>query len=97
MRPIGKTYLIKCPDEDPISLEDRIYVINNVDKQKDGHWKGVVAAYGNGFTDEEKKNLLPIGTPVVMNYTVKAEMKLIIKNIVYYVRKEEDIVGVIEE
>ena len=96
MIPIGRTYLIECDPPESITNEGGIFVVNEVDKMKDGFWKGKVKAYGTLFTEEEKKNLVPIGSEVIMDVKKKADIKIVIKNKVFYVRKEDEILGVIE-
>jgi hypothetical protein len=97
MKPIGKTYLIKCDFDSGIRKQDGIYVIDNVNVNDDVFWKGYITAYGNGFTDEETKDLLPIGTKVVMEYGKKAKMKIVIGKSVFYVRDVDEVIGVVED
>lgn len=96
MIPIGRTYLIECDPPENITNEGGIFVVNNIDKLKDGFWKGKVIAYGTLFTEEEKKDLVPIGSEVIMDVKKKADIKIVIKGKVFYVRKEDEILGVIE-
>ena len=49
MIPIGRTYLIECDPPESITNEGGIFVVNEVDKMKDGFWKGKVKAYGTLF------------------------------------------------
>ena len=95
MKPIGKTYLIRCESE-RITKEGDIYVVNNVDTLTDIFWKGVVAGYGT-LVDEKKDDVVPIGTKVVVDVTKKGREKIIIKNVKYVVRDIEDVIGVIED
>ena len=94
MKPIGRTYLIECEKIDDITKEGDIYVVNSVDKVKDGFWKGVVKEYGTLLDGDD---LVPIGTKVVMDTTKKAEAKLVLGKKVYYIKKEDEIIGVIED
>lgn len=97
MKPTGRTYLIKCDYDDGIKKQGDIYVINNINKNDDVFWKGYIVAYGTSFTEEETKDLLPIGTKVVMDYKKNAKMKVIIGGSVCYVRDVDEIIGVVED
>jgi co-chaperonin GroES (HSP10) len=96
MKPIGNTYLIKCEEIESIENEGGIYVINDVNKVKDSFWKGVIVEYGT-TVDPNDKELLPIGTKVIFDMSKKADAKLVLHGSVYYVRKVEEIIGVIED
>jgi co-chaperonin GroES (HSP10) len=95
MKPIGKTYLIKCKAES-ITNEGGIYVVNSVDEIQDSFWKGVVVGYGTKV-DESKDDVVPIGTTVIMDTSKKSAAKMILKKTQYIVRDIDDIVGVIED
>ncbi len=97
MKPTGKTYLIKCQVEDAVTKQGDIFVLNNTNIYDDGFWKGEIIGYGTCFTEDEIKDLLPIGTKVVMEYNKKAKMKVIIKKNIYYVRDVDEIIGVLED
>ena len=97
MKPIGKTYLIKAEYDSGITKQGDIYVVNDVNKNDDVFWKGIIIAYGTGFSKEEEKDLLPIGTKVVMEYGKKAQMKVVISGTVCYVRDVDEVIGVIED
>lgn len=101
MRPLKKTYLVEIEPKDVYENVDGVIVINNVNKVKDGSWRGVISGYGTAWTEEELKDLLPIGTKVVMSYGKKTSdgggIKIVMHGKVYYVRTTEEILGVIEE
>ena len=59
---------------------------------------GKIVNYGSGFSEEEKKDLIPIGTKVLMDYNKNVKRtKLIIENKIYYIYNPENILGIIEE
>ena len=101
MEPLKKTYLVRVEQVDAYEDVGGVIVVNDVNKMKDASWKGVIEAYGTGWSEEEKKDLLPIGTKVVMTYGKKSGdkggVKLVFHGTVYYVRGFEEILGVIEE
>ena len=101
MIPFGKTYLVKLDKLEAYDNEGSIYLPNPTAEFQEG-WKGTVVEYGAAWTDEEKKDLVPIGSRGVMTYGKenthdKGGKKLVIKQQVYLVRGAEDIVGIIED
>ena len=99
MKPIGKTYLIKCEHKSEIKMENGIYVPINfdVDEIEDIFYKGKVIAHGTGFSDEEIKELVPIGKTVVFEYKEKRGTKMTIGKTTYYIKDEDQILGIIED
>lgn len=97
MKPTGKTYLIKAEYDEGVQKQGDIFVVNNVSKNDDVFWKGVIIAYGTSFNEEDQKDLLPIGTKVVMDYKKKAKMKIVLGQSVCYVRDVDEVIGVVED
>ena len=94
-----KTYLIKCEHKSEIKMENGIYVPINfdVDEIEDIFYKGEVIAHGTGFSDEEIKELVQIGKTVVFEYKEKRRTKMTIGKTTYYIKDEDQILGVIED
>ena len=101
MTPFGKTCLISCESEENISKEGEIFVVNNIDKVKDGNWKGIIKEYGTLVTEDDLRDLPKIGECVVMSYgkenSDKGGTKLVIGGKVYYIRNIEEILGVLDD
>lgn len=103
MIPIGKKYLIKCEvDHTPTHEEDGIIVLNDSSVQ-DIYWKGKIVAYGTMWTEEEKKDLIPIGKTVVFDYSTPVQnkrlksIKVAVGKDVYYLEDPDEILGVFED
>ena len=100
MIPLKKTYLVKLDKLDAYDNEGGIYIPNPTVEHQDG-WKGTIVEHGAGWTEEERKDLIPVGTRVVMSYGKDTSdgggRKLVIKQQVYLVRTEDNILGVIED
>lgn len=99
MKPIGKTYLIRCKTRSDVELINGIYIPTNfdVDGISDVFYQGEVVSYGTGFSDDEIKKLVPIGTNVVFEYKEKRGTKLIFGKNVYYIKYEDQVLGIIED
>lgn len=99
MKSIGRTYLIKCEVKSGIELINGLYIPTNhdVDGISDIFYQGTVISHGTGFTDEEIKNLVPIGTKVIFEYKEKRGTKLIFGKNVYYIKYEDQLLGIVEE
>ena len=98
MKPTGKTYLLKCEiDKEDAINENGIFVLNNINRYEDGFWKAVVIGYGTKVDLSKDKDILPIGTKVVIDCRDKTGMKLVIRESVLYVKPIENILGVIED
>lgn len=64
------------------------------------HIFGHIAEYGIGFTDEEKKDLLPIGTRVILDYKKHEEIykiRLMLDQEQFYVYKPDEILAFFTE
>lgn len=99
MKSIGKTYLIKIENikteyagnillPETSSLTDLVPYI------------GRIHDYGLGFSPDEYKDLIPIGTKVIMDYRkehANGKIRLIFGDEHFYVYKPENILAIIEE
>lgn len=99
MKPIGKTYLIKCETRSDVELINGIYIPTNydVDGISDVFYEGIVISHGTRYTEEEIKDLVPIGTKVVFEWKEKRGTKLIFGKNVYYIKYEDQVLGIIED
>lgn len=99
MKPIGRTYLIKCEHKSEIKMENGIFIPTNfdVDEIEDIFYQGEVIAYGTEFLDEEIKQLVPIGKNVIFEYKEKRGTKMTFGKITYYIKHEDQILGIIED
>lgn len=97
MKPMGKTCLIKAEIKKEPQLINGIYIAATNDEMNDIFYQGKIIAYGNGYTDEEIKNLVPIGKTVIFDYKEKRGTKLIFGKNVYYIKYEDQLLGVIED
>jgi hypothetical protein len=102
MRSVGKTYLIKIePQHDEyignILLPETAAARNTI------FYIGRIHNYGIGFTDEEIKDLIPIGTKVIMNWKKPensdslGKIRLIFGEEMFYIYEPEQILAIIEE
>ena len=66
MKSIGKTYLIKIEEQKEEQIGG-IYIPQTASYES-VYFTGIIADYGIGFTEEEKVELLPIGTKVLLDY-----------------------------
>lgn len=97
MECVGKKYLIQgqLPKEEvkngiilPVYGTNRDY----------GSFIGTLVGYGTGFTEQEKKDLIPIGSKVIMDYSKNVEkIRLIMSEKNYYIYNPDDILAIIEE
>lgn len=98
MKSIGKTYLINIEISHKEETAGNIILPQTGLTRETIHYIGRIFDYGIGFTEEEKKTLIPIGTKVLMNYKKDVNrIKLIIEDKIYYIYNPEDILGIIEE
>lgn len=99
MKPIGKTYLIKCEKRSSIELINGLYIPTNfdIDGISDVFYEGVVIEHGTGYTEDEIKKLVPIGTKVIFEWAEKRGTKLIFGKNVYYIKYEDQVLGIIED
>ena len=97
MKSIGKTYLIEVekPKEEIIN---GIIIPQTATNRNSIFYIGKIIEYGIGFSEEEKKELIPIGTTVIMDYTKNAKhIKVILADKLYYIYKPENILGIIKD
>lgn len=96
MKPVGKTYLLEAyPPKDQIV--DGVYIPTFGDPTKMTYFIGKVIEYGTGFTDEQKQQLVPVGTTVIMDYTKNVhKTKLIMDGKVFYIYPVEGVLAIIE-
>lgn len=97
MKSIGKTYLIEVekPKEEIIN---GIIIPQTATNRNSIFYIGKIIEYGIGFSEEEKKELIPIGTTVIMDYTKNAKhIKVILEDKLYYIYKPENILGIIKD
>lgn len=95
MKPVGKTYLIEA-------IKDRQSVINGIIipdsfDTNDIFYKGIVKAHGTAWTENEIKNLVPIGKKIFMKYGDKKGLKIVIKDKIFYIHDEDHIIATIED
>lgn len=99
MKSIGKTYLIKIEDEAEEKVGD-IFIPQTAMKTDVIPYIGRIHDYGLGFTEEEKKDLIPIGTKVIMDYRrdhAEGKIRLIFGDEHFYVQLPKNILAIIEE
>lgn len=59
---------------------------------------GTIIGWGTGWTEKEKKDLLPIGTKVILNYMEKNnKIKVLMGEKSYYICQIEDFLGILTE
>lgn len=99
MKSIGKTYLIEViPQKEEII--NGIYIPQTASSRQSVFYIGKIIDYGLGFTEEEKQELLPIGTKVIMDYRKSVSANKIRLNFgpnTYYIYEPENILAIIEE
>ena len=98
MTSVGKTYLltIEKPKEEKVGD----IILAQLDTQYNTiSYIGTIENYGTGFTEEEKKNLIPIGTKVIIDYnnTLSDKVKVFMNDKTYYIYQPQDIIATIEE
>lgn len=96
MKPLGKTYLIKADVKKDIELINGIFIPVNNDYLNDIFYQGFIIAQGTGFNEDEYHKLIKIGSKVIFNYKENDGTKLVFGNNVYYIKSEEQILGIIE-
>lgn len=99
MKPIGKTYLIKCSAKPSVEMNNGIYVPTNfdVDEVNDIFYFGEIVSYGNGFSKDEIEKLLPLGTKVFFEFKDKRGIKIVLGKNSYYIKEEDQILGYIND
>ena len=100
MIPFKKTYLVKLDKLEHFEDDGGVIVINESVENMIS-WKGTIAEHGAAWTEEERKDLLPIGTRIVMTYgknsVDRGGIKLDINDEVYMIRDADEIIGVLED
>ena len=97
MKPIGKTYLIEVQKKNDIEqLDSGIYVPND-NSFSDIYYEGKVIGYGTSWTDEEIKDLVPIGKTVIFDYKNKKGTKIQLVNRIMYIHEKEQVIAIKEE
>lgn len=96
MRPLGRTYLIKAEIKRDIELINGLYIPSDSDVYHDIYYQGNIISHGLGFSKEEENKLVPPGTKVIFDYKEKRGTKLIFGNNVYYIKYEDQVLGIIE-
>lgn len=98
MECIGKRYLIQAqlPKEE-VTKEGFIIPVFGTNRDF-GSYIGTLIGWGTGFTQEEKKDLIPIGTKVIMDYSKDvSKIRVIMNEKSYYIYNPEDILATIED
>ena len=97
MKPIGKTYLIEVERKTGVEqLENGLYIPTE-SSIKDIYYEGKIIAYGTSWTDEEIKDLVPIGTTVIFDYKNKKGTKIQLVNRIMYIHEKEQVIAIKEE
>lgn len=97
MKSIGKTYLIEV-EKSKEEIINGIIIPQTATNRNSIFYIGKIIEYGIGFSEEEKKELIPIGTTVIMDYTKNAKhIKVILADKLYYIYKPENILGIIKD
>lgn len=98
MECIGKRYLIQAqlPKEE---VTEEGFIIPVYGTNRDfGSYIGTLIGWGTGFTQEEKKDLIPIGTKVIMDYSKDvSKVRVIMNEKSYYIYDPENILATIED
>jgi co-chaperonin GroES (HSP10) len=99
MKPVGKTYLIKAeiPQEEKVG---DIFIPQTAASYESVYFIGTVVDYGTGFTSDEKSELLPIGTRVLLDYRKEVsqnKIRLHLDQEIFYVYEPEHILAILEE
>lgn len=98
MTSVGKTYLIEAEKPKEEIIDGGIILPQTGLTRQIIYYIGKIVNYGSGFSEEEKKDLIPIGTKVLMDYNKNVKRtKLIIEDKIYYIYNPENILGIIEE
>ena len=99
MKSIGKTYLIKIEPQKE-EVVNGIFIPQTASSRDTVYYIGRIIDYGSGFTEEEKTELLPIGTKVILDYRKSVSENKIRLNFgeeIFYVYEPENILAIIEE
>lgn len=96
MKPIGKTYLIKADIKKDVELVNGLFIPVDNDYINDIFYQGYVLAHGTGYSEENESKLVPIGSKVIFDYKEKRGTKLIFGTNVYYIKYEDQVLGIVE-
>lgn len=99
MKPIGKTYLIKIEPQQEEKVGD-IFIPQTAALYESIPFIGIIADYGLGFTEDEKCELLPIGTKVLLDYrkeVAQNKIRLQLDKDLFYVYEPENILAILED
>lgn len=98
MQAIGKKYLIKAErkkqDEDKIG---DIYIPQTAGAFQQLDYIGKIIGYGTGFTEEEQKELIPLDTKIMMDWTDKNSVCMHMDQEIYYIINPETIMAIITD
>lgn len=98
MKPIGKTYLIDAELPKDEIKEGGIIIPITENKRNYEPFIGYIKQYGIGFTEKQKKELIPIGTKVILNYNKGVKKtKLFMDEKIYFIYNPEDILAIITQ
>ena len=95
---VGKRYLVQgqLPKEE-VTKEGFIIPVYGTNRDF-GSYIGTIIGWGTAWTQEEKKDLIPVGSKIILNYTEKTnKVKLIMGEKNYYICDPDDLLAVIEE
>lgn len=99
MKSVGKTYLIKIEPQKG-EYVGSIYLPQIASARQTIFYIGRIHDYGLGFTEDELKTLLPIGTKVILNWKADdpiGKIRLQFGEDIFYIYKPEHILAVINE
>lgn len=97
MECVGKKYLVEgqLPKEE---IKNGIILPVYGTNRDFGSYIGTILGWGTAWTEEEKKDLVPVGSKIIMDYSQKNQRtKLIMNEKNYYIIDPENILAVIEE
>ena len=96
MECIGKKYLIQgqLPKAE---TKKGIYIPVFGTNREYGSYMGTVIGWGTGWTKKEQKDLIPIGSKIILNLEKTDKVKLIMNEKNYYICDTDDILAIIEE
>jgi co-chaperonin GroES (HSP10) len=100
MKSVGKTYLIQVEMPTEEIVEGGIILPQTTSNDQLIHYIGTVIDYGLGFTEEEKKDLVPIGTRVIVDWKTKdaiGKIKLKLGQNTYYIYDPKYVIAMFVE
>lgn len=97
MECIGKKYLVQG-EVPKAETKKGIYIPVFGTNREFGSFIGTIIGHGTGYTKKEKKDLIPVGTKIIMDYNEKSQRtKLIMGEKNYYIIDPENILATIED